>query len=490
MIPMIQQAVSMGYTSLQILNYISKMFKKSAPGIQSAKQQGYSDEDILKFLSGKIKPKNQKNLDNQLSDQEKYLKSVGIKTKEEKKESRDKFLSGALGLGASALGAYKMYDNYGGMLKGLGQTFGQGGTATQPPITPQAQAQPQANPIQPGPQIAQQIAQQAQQPMQQLFQSPTPTPVTVSQESPQQEPTQQDMMAADLEKPSDLPSLSNEFEEETEQKNIFDQLISGVDTNALSQEKQNELRFLGMISNQLQSKGKTLKDPEFKKIEKKIKETVKGKPGLVLKESARFEEKYPEKPMEQGRSIITPSGDIGTIEDSPGKTAKVNIDGKKQVYSSDDLVPVPDNHEEIGTLYQQLIEKIPEGNKSRVYDAIGYDPIRKALKYTYHDGKTYIIDDVPEEIAKEIADSQFLAKTSGGNFMGLYYKGNPSIGAGMSMLISDLQKLRGGKGKEYSYKFEELYSQHRLPKQILKEKFEKEKLNAKEEKAKKKRSSS
>jgi 3-hydroxyacyl-CoA dehydrogenase len=129
-----------------------------------------------------------------------------------------------------------------------------------------------------------------------------------------------------------------------------------------------------------------------------------------------------------------------------------------------------------------LIDKIPEGQKSRVYDAIGYDPNRNAIKYTYHDGKSYIIDDVPEEIVKEIVNSGFLAKTSGGNYMGFYYKGNPSIGAGMHVLISDLQRLRGGKGKEYSYKFEELYSQHRLPKNILKERHEKEQAKKKAKK--------
>lgn len=514
MIPMIQQALTMGYTAVQILKYISSKFKGSAPKISQARQQGYSDEDILKFLGNKIKPKNQKNVDQQLSAQEKYLKSSGIKTKEERKETRDKFLSGALGVGATALGAYNMYQNYGGIMNSLTSSLGQPGNnpppsnpPTPPPTSPQISIQPNLQPqspqpiqpppspqpLSPSPAIGQQVQQQAQSPVIQAKQPASQGQVAqASQALPQEEQIQEEPLQPQQPVP------------------LFEQLLGGIDPSTLDQPKQEQLKFLSMISDQLQSKGKTLADPEFKNLAKKIKSVLGGKPGMMLQENARFqagqearnanvkpldiqeiqEPIEPEKPMTKGASVITPNGDIATVEDHPGKAAKVMVDGKQQVFDADDLTPVPDNHEEIGDLYQKLIDKIPEGHKSRVYDAIGYDPARNAIKYTYHDGKTYIIDDVPEEIAKEIANSGFLAKTSGGNYMGFYYKGNPSIGAGMHVLISDLQKLRGGKGKEYSYKFEELYSQHRLPKNILKEKHEREKQREREKKkAEKKRNS-
>ena len=137
---MIQQAITMGYTAAQILKFISSKFKSSSSGITNAQKQGYDDEEILRFLSGKIKPKNQKNLDSQLSSQEKYLKSVGINTKEEKSDTRNRFLSSAIGTGITAIGAYNAYKNYDGMLKGLGQTFGLGGTNSNPPNNPETSA--------------------------------------------------------------------------------------------------------------------------------------------------------------------------------------------------------------------------------------------------------------------------------------------------------------------------------------------------------------
>ena len=504
MIPMIQQALTMGYTAAQVLKYVSSKFKSAAPGISSAKKQGYSDEDILKFLGNKIKPTNQKKVDEQLSAQEKYLKVSGIKTKEERKETRDKFIGSAIGAAGTAWGAYNLYKNYEDAIKGIGKTFGFGGTAGQPESqtnvpTPGDQINPdieqQQTPGQlaspetpmPGPQIAQQLGKQVQKPISNAMQTTTPKEIGQAAQA--------------------IPSQK--------EQSLFKKLMENVDISTLKPSQIEKLKFLNTVSDQLQAKGKGLNDPEYQNLAKTIQETISGKLGLADQELNRFQKGYPQDKMQmddfeinkpekivmpeankkseqqmiKGSSIITPNGEFATIEDIPGKAAKVNVNGKQQVYNADDLTPIPENHEEIGQLYQKLIDKIPEGQKSRVYDAIGYDPNRNAIKYTYHDGKTYIIDDVPEEIAREIANSGFMAKTSGGNYMGFYYKGNPSIGAGMHILIDDLQKLRGGKGKEYSYKFEELYSQHRLPKNILKEKSEREKLREREEKkAKKKRS--
>lgn len=473
---MIIQAIGKGFKASTILNLISKKFPQIAGTIANANALGYTADKILKHLSDPV-GKNPGNADEFLTESEKADKSI----RQQKKK---------VALGVGAVGAAGLAAAAG--LGGLG-SLGLSAASAIDPTDPQSPApsMPQdppaqlpgptpTQPIQPGPNIGQQLGQQVQQPIENAMQPAAPNQVAQAAQAIQQ--------------PQQPPA------------SIFSQLMGGVDPNTLDPEKQKQLQFLSMISDQLQSKGKGLADPEFQKLAEKVKGIVKGKPGMAIQEGTRFKEAYPEtpgqivpekavpeqvkevkQPIAKGSSVITPSGDIATIEDLPGKTARVDVDGKQQVHNTDDLIPVPDNSDEIGDLYQKLIDKIPEGHKSRVYDAIGYDPVRNAIKYTYHDGKSYIIDDVPEEIAKEIANSGFLAKTTGGNYMGFYYQGNPSIGAGMHVLISDLQKLRGGKGKEYSYKFEELYSQHRLPKQILKERFDKEKLREREEKKKAKK---
>ncbi len=517
----ILQALGSGYSVKKILTYLSKSSPQLAEKITQAVAYGYPAAEVLKYVM-----KGGKNVSKQLpnatdEDSNIYTK-MQYSLPENMKEAGNFALNAAKVAGGAAV-ASKVLSGIQGASELVDSAPSPAPVSPQPNLGADALTQ-SASPLQPGPGLSQQVQQQAQSPVTNAKMPSSPTQVSQASQAMPLSP-------------------------ESPQQSIFDQLTSGVDKSSLEPEKLQQLQFLGMISDKLQEEGKSLNDPEFQKLSKKIQDIVKGNPGTVLRESARFEASKEKKPptidqvkelsdlwklskekdpnfphslskvlqrnlgldektadglskafhpsassennneMVKGSSVITPSGDIATIEDLPGKTAKVNVDGKQQVHQTDELTPVPDNAEEIGQLYQQLIDKIPEGHKSRVYDAIGYDPNRNAIKYTYHDGKSYIIDDVPEEIVKEIANSNYLAKTSGGNYMGLYYKGNPSIGAGMHQLISDLQKLRGGKGKEYSYKFEELYSQHRLPKNILKEKFERDKAREREEKkAKKKRS--
>ncbi len=481
--------LSMGYTIAQTLNFLTGNFPKIGKKIKEAQKLGYDVEKIVKSFSN-MTPEQLEQYENSklLESGNPWISATETQRQGSAAIKGKEYLKTGAKLAAIPLAAYGL-QRY--LNKAVQPSEALEGNLELPapdealqleqippeapspaPINPQPiqpTPQPQA-PINPGSGIGQQVQQQAQSP---VIQAKQPSSQAQVASASQAIPTQQ------------IP--------------IFDQLLGGIDPATLEPAKQDQLKFLSMISDQLQSKGKTLNDPEFKNLAKKIKSVVAGNPGMMTEELGRFPKEQAnvnplynqqtEKPMQKGASVITPNGDIATVEEHPGKAAKVMVDGKQQVFNADDLTPVPDNHEEIGSLYQKLIDRIPEGHKSRVYDAIGYDPVRNAIKYTYHDGKTYIIDDVPEEIVKEITNSGFLAKTSGGNYMGFYYKGNPSIGAGMHVLISDLQKLRGGKGKEYSYKFEELYSQHRLPKNILKQKYEREKQREREEKAKKKRNS-
>jgi len=490
----ITQALRAGHSAQKILEYLSGTNAGLASKIASALGMGYSAKAVLDFVF-----KAGKSVSNVLQNPSKeetslYKRADYIEPGLKRSLMTGGALLGGLGAlgarGATALGPE--IEVLGPEIEGLGGSMLSAGDTTPPlpgaPVNPAA-GMPQspgqmATPQTPmlGPQIGQQIAQGVQQPVQQAMQPATQAEMgQAAQAMPQ--PGQQ------------LPS-------------VFEELTKNVDVKSLSPEKVKQLQFVKTISDKLEQEGKPITDPAFQGVAKKIKSILQGKPGTVIEETARIAGTQPQqpivqpqepkitsvdappiaKPLSKGSEVITTTGDIAIIDDLPGKTAKVDVDGTKQVHATDDLIPIPDNSEEIGDIYQKLIDKTPEGHKSRVYDAIGYDPQRNAIKYTYHDGKSYIIDDVPEEIAKEIANSGYLAKTSGGNYMGFYYKGNPSIGAGMSVLINDLQKLRGGKGKEYSYKFEELYSQHRLPKNILKERSEKEKLRAREEKAKKKRS--
>jgi len=178
--------------------------------------------------------------------------------------------------------------------------------------------------------------------------------------------------------------------------------------------------------------------------------------------------------LSRGSSVITPEGDIATVEDMPGKTSKVNIEGKEKVFETDDLIPEPENKDEILDTYEKLISKIPENLRSSLLNWVGYDPDRNILQVKFHNGSSYTYEDIPQEFAEKLKDAEFLAKTSGNNYYGAWEQGESSRGAGISALIRDLQKSYGGKGKEYSAKFREVYSFLGLPERKLREKLKRE----------------
>lgn len=115
MIPLIQQAMVMGYTADKILSFLGDKIPNMKDGLSNAKNNGYSDEDILNFLKNKIPqkdPEGTKKYSNQLDT---YLSANGIQTKEERTASKNKGIKNAIGVAATAIGSYKAYENYSGI---------------------------------------------------------------------------------------------------------------------------------------------------------------------------------------------------------------------------------------------------------------------------------------------------------------------------------------------------------------------------------------
>ena len=176
----------------------------------------------------------------------------------------------------------------------------------------------------------------------------------------------------------------------------------------------------------------------------------------VLEETAKVKEV--EKPV-WGSTVITPEGDLATVEELPGKTAKLNIEGKKKVVRSEDLVSSPITKDELGQLYTDLlagIETVTGQEVSRNVNLAGYDAANNELSYTPHSGTTYVYDKIPQDAVDELMSLGF-RKTSGENYVGAWDEGTESpIGAAISKLILRLMKERG-RGKEFSRKYVSLY---------------------------------
>lgn len=473
MMPIIQQALLMGYTAKQVLNFISSKMPDMKQGLENSRKSGYSDEDILRFIQGKIKV--DKNAATKAKNaQDRYLSEIGIKTKEEKQAQKAKNIKGALGAAALGLTAYRMYQNYSGLASDAMNLFGMGRGEQQGP-------DPQPEPM-PGQQVEDEATAPVTEAMQ-PGQAPIPTP-----EGP--EPTQ----------PQQLITQPEELAVKGAPQNLFNKLTQGLDTEGLSPLRQRQLSNYNLLARQLEEQGITENDPQAKELKKKIKSLFLKKPTMAEEEMGRFEEGY-EKPqkMEERKPklelpsnpVLTSKGDIADLKSQNNKNALIQYnDGITKQVKADDIIKPPLPHQKLAKLYDDLISGIEEvtGQQvSRNVDLAGYDKDNNELTYTPHGGATYVYDDIPEDIVDELL-SMLTRKTTGQNFVGAWEAGTESpIGAQMSALIKRLIAERRKSGKmEYSRKYEQIYDAFKpaieAKKQVLKEKREEEKRRKKEAK--------
>lgn len=466
--PLIARALTQGFTINEIIKWLLSNNSPLSRSIKEATKQGYTQDQIGEYLT-----KGSKFTSGQ---RERALEGMTEKERAERMQYRGnagKDLSKIMNIAYPAAAAYAGY------------------TAGQKSVPPMPNAEPP--PMQDAPSAIQPAAQGMQQQAVQRATGmgvPTTTQQVATQAalSPQAAPaipTAPSSMEL-VTKENLLPHIAEYAKNYDDPSHIaaalYSQFPKHLDRIQKAAGKPMEEVIgdvLGEIKAQQPEVETNVMPPEQVEAPQKIAET------LVPQQVEPEQTIEPEiKPMDVGSSVLTPSGEMGEIEKISGKTAQIKTESGKKGSKFDELLPVPENSDEIADIYQNLIDKIPEGYKSRMADYVGYSQDDNSLLITFHDGSSYDYQDVPEDIVKEIVNSDFMAKTTGGNYLGKWYKDAPSIGAGISLLISDLQKQRGGKGKEYDKKYKEMYSMHRLAKEKLKEKKENEK---REERAKKRK---
>lgn len=504
--PLIQQAIAIGWTSKQILNFISGKIKNFDSGLNNARSSGYTDKDILKFIQGKMKTGKVKEPETAYG---KYLKKSGLLTPEESKERKGKGIKAALGAGAAALGAYQAYKQFspqglqtihpdeisqvgeqiGFSPKGIGHTPQLQLEGPQPEVPPQ---DIQTQPGEPPP------------PPQQPLQTPeVPTPgtddITLAAEKEVLEAAESGL--TDVQKQQrrflDRGKIGNRLKVMKKAGKTKEQMVEFL-KKSMPMMDQEYIRGIGFTGEpgDLDKRLGEMVDSYFplgvgEKVEEPPIEQPEV-PEIVEQESPEIVQPQEIK-LAPGSRIITDDGDFGTIDNLPGKTAKIDVDGKKSIVQTDDLIPVPENEEEVLDIYEKLVNAIPKEYKSAMLNWVGYDSGKKLLQVKFHSGDSYTYEDIPEEFVKKLEDVLFIAKTTGGNFYGSWAQGEESRGAGVSAFIKDLQK-QFGRGQEYTAKFKEVYSFFGLPEGQLRDKKKREREEAKEkrkrerqEKKKKKR---
>ncbi len=407
-------ALSSGHTAQQILRYLSQHNPKLAQQISGALNAGHTLDHVLRYMS-----KHEKSL-GKLIPEQKESKSANL-YKTAQNEIHPSLLGGAkaaamvLGVAGAATGA--------GLALNAGRTATQAaGAATNaiPPISPSPTPPPQ--PVQPGPGIGQQIQGQVQAPIANAMQ-PTPTgqiqgaAQAVPQGTPQQTP-------------------------------VFEQLLGGVDPATLDPAKQEQLKFLAMISDQLQTKGKTLNDPEFKNLAKKVKNVIGGKPDMITEENARFnagqaaKESQPtqqifnpvepakiEKPetIQKGESVVTEDGNIAEVKGVSGNNFLIEENGKVRQVPMDSLRAEPEAIKKAKIVFDA--SKVPEDERSAALAFSVPMPDRSSIINMFHDGSYYVYrrkdgNPIEESIIKRIIEGQDIPMTTGETFMGSWNQGN------------------------------------------------------------------
>lgn len=410
MTALITKALSSGFTSSQVVKMLIKQFPQYKEQIEKALAIGYGADKILQQITKN--KKGQPTISNEfLTESEKQAK-----LERENKGTRNK-IAGATALAAGTAAATAFMP--GAAQAALGGIQGILG-GSQP-------AQPQ------GPQS-------------------TPSPM---------EQTPGQTIGAQVQAPGGVPNVPAPPQEQQPQ-------IPQVDSQAIVKQMglEGQIENLRKAGNDLEAIAAGVEASMRPEQKKWLQSQTQAPVSEIIKDYvSKTAQEMPKEPIKLkiGSEVITPNGDIANIEALPGKTAKTLSDGKSSIHETEDLIPVPENKDEILSIYDKLIQAIPESARSTMVSAIGYDPKNNKAQVKFHDGTSYIYEDIDEEDVNSIINLENLAKTTGGNYFGVYFEGEPSLGAGMSKLIKRLQEKYGGKGKEYSGKFKEVYSLYAIP---------------------------
>lgn len=422
----ILQALSSGYSIKKILEYLSKSSPDLANKISTGLTYGYTANQILKYVM-----KGGKSLDKNLPNSS----SIDVNLYEKMGDIPEEAINaGKVGLGLAAAGAGLAYGMGSKASQGINAAQSLSNTLTSNSTTPTPQqiqppTMPQPAPISPGINIGQQVGGQAA------------SPVTNAIQPPPQDQIAQASQALPTEQPS-LPGTQ-------QQQPIFEQLLGGVDPTTLDQPKQDQLKFLAMISDQLQFKGKTINDPEFKNLAKKIKDVVGGKPGMMVEENARFQagqaakqanvnpldiEKTEQprsiieptkitKPKEiaKGESVVTDNGTIAEVKGTSGNNFLIEENGKIKQVPMDSLRSQPEAIKKAKIVFDP--SKVSESEKSAALAFSVPMPDRSAIINMFHDGSYYVYrrkdgKPIDESIIKRIIEGQDIPMTTGETFMG------------------------------------------------------------------------
>lgn len=450
LLPIIEQALLAGFGEEKILQFIGTRIPQLAKGINKAKENGIDPAKILRFLSySNPKKASKEQIEKQKTTNDQYLSKVGIQTKQERNDKRNRSLALTLGIGAGLLG-----------------------TLSEEQPEEQSAALPISNKGKPKPLAKSHIQSlQAQSSNQNL-----PSPMDLFSSQAQQPPINPNNIPQQQVNPQQNKSiLSREnLESQAKQLNInpersveiLNNLDQGERIKKLAEAGNNPKNIANILRSALtpdqrNTLGTMINSGEAKSLESMVEDYLSTSQNQAENTpiNAIEEKKSPEKPK-VGEIVATSSG-FGNLKSIRENDALIEENGKLKKVPVDEIVTSPLPEKDLADLFDDLIlgiEKETGQDVSRNVNWAGYNADTNTLLYLPHGGDMYEYKDIPEDEVRNLTNVLHKRKTTGKNWIGPWVEGtNSPIGAAISNLINRLKKERGI-GKEYSRKFDTIYS--------------------------------
>ncbi len=455
MIPQLASALTGGYTTKQIMQFLIRQFPQHSDKIKGALKAGFTADQVVKFLGGGRKAVNQ---ESEGITEHEQTRNKDIQRRENVNQGALKGAGMAAMAGGTALAAPMLQS---ALQRASPQLFGPGsitsssntglgpssGNIGSPSPIPAAQI-PQANLISPSssqPPISPTLPQQAQ-PVQ-----PEVKPINVNEILSKYPGFEKKM--ADMIQSKNTPEVIAQY---------FKHLHAS-QTKKL--EKESGQPIENIISEYMQSKPEDVKPLD---IEQKIPEIEKV-------------EAEPLK-IEKGSTVASPQG-VGEIKEIRNGKAIIEVDGKKHQVDEDELESEP---QDLEPAVRHILNSIPEKMKSTAFESTIHinlpseeegSPGKDIMLVKFYNGKWGWYLDVPENLYSDIAMGVYDPKTSGKTGIAEYKPGViDSRGAGFQEeLVQNPKYAKDKKDKTWGYattKYNALEMIQELVNKISKEKYD------------------
>lgn len=460
MIPQISKALSSGYTSKQVIDFLLRKFPQHSEKIKSAMAAGFTVEQVLKYIGGGRKALTEEPIEATTEHQQ--TRKTDIQRRENVNKSAlaagGAAFSPLIASGAQAALSRALPQSLQKLMPGIQNAIASSSLDQGMPSSPQFQGQPQTQTLE--------MPLSSQQP-------PINAP-NIAQTSGLQQPEGKNIDVGELlNKRGLLKHVEALAKEKRDPKEIAGILYSKYPNEMKDFQKEAGENMEDAIADFMGQQQNMPKNAENLGISP---ESVENNPenkqinDLLPKSNESVEEiiepvkKEEIKPKIEKKSIVSTPEGVGEVREIRGDKALVEVDGKIHKVDVEDLEESPLPEKDLADLYDDLLRGIESEtgeDVSRMVQWAGYNPKNNTLTFLPYTGKLYKYGNISKEDVELLTDILSTRKTTGENFIGIWKKDSKSpIGAALSTLIKRLQAERGGKGNEYEETHEPIYSAH------------------------------